>query len=283
MVWAIANKFDLAKIIDFLLINEWIHIQAISPFCSGYGYEFPTASSNIVLIKKNNGEVNGVIVISNKGLIYPVLEEETRLSTNEKKELIKLLTQINVRIHGVIGLKEDVDFIDQVLFKSIRGSLNYIILKHNKEIPIKDIIKIKVVKANPKDIEKLLPLELEYQKEEVILNISDLNRRAVKENFRNKLKVDDIYYISGKNIPLSKGGTSYKSHNYALIGGVFTWKPERNKGYSTQLLQYMITDLLHRGYISVLFVKKDNKPALHLYEKLNFITPLDYKINYYYN
>lgn len=283
MAWSLSKADDLNEIIPFLLKDEWLHIQALSLFHNTVQYFYPKKHNVLSLVKKVNGVIESMIIINKKGLIYPIFNNDPFETIEEKDELTKILVSINVRIHGVIGLESHVDILDEILFKSIRGVNNYLILHRSDEKIFTLQKELVIKKAQNKDLNRLIPLEYEYQKEEVLLNPLDLNTRVVKENFKNKLKSDDIYFIEGKNIPISKAGTTFKSPNYTLIGGVFTWKEERNNGYGTELLKYLLNDQLSKGLKSALFVKSDNQSAIHLYGKLGFTDSKPYKINYYYN
>lgn len=281
MTWTVGYKKDLNSIVTYLLKSESESIQALSLFISGDAYRFPRSHNVIPLIKKENGEVKGTIIITSRGLIYPKLTSLTRNSTEEKKLLIKLIATINVRIHGVIGLKDDVDFLDSIIFRRIKGKNSYLLLKRESEDMFNPDNSHSIRIASIFDLNRLSPMEIEYQKEEVLLSPSDLNRAAIIENFKSKIVNNTIYFLTEKNLPLSKAGTSYRSKNYILIGGVFTWKKMRNRGLSAKLLKFLINDQLKKGYKGALFVKDANKSALHLYNKLGFESPKAYTINYY--
>lgn len=282
MSWKISENIDLEDIIFFLKIDEWKNIQALSEFCVIKGYKYPNKSNVLTIINRDKGIINGLILITSKGLVYPIFSSILLNDVEGKNQLIRILATINFKTHGVIGLQENVDYFDSILYKRIRGINNYLLL-HREIKSLFNIDKTIIIKkANVKDINKLIPLEFEYQKEEVLLDPKDLNKIATYENLKKKLKKDDIYYIIDKNIPITKGGTTFKSDNFTLIGGVFTWKEKRNCGYSTKLLEVLLNEQLKKGYKGALFVKDDNVPALHLYKKLGFIEPTPYKINYYY-
>lgn len=282
MEWKLSNDNDLQDIINFLLNDEWLHIQALSMYIDNGKFFSPNSSNVITIIKRIKGKIDSLVVITSRGLIYPIFSTNTLWNINDKQVLIKIIANINMRVHGVLGLSSDVEFLDSILFNRIRGINNYLILHR----PIKEILSINknlnIKKASVHDLNRLIPLEYAYQKEEVLLNPDDLNKRATKENFRNKLKKDDTYYIDS-NIPLAKASTTFKSLNYVLIGGVFTWEEKRSQGYGTELLSYLLNDQLSKGFSGALFVKKDNKAALHIYEKLGFVEEKPYKINYYFN
>lgn len=282
MAWVIGEKKDLEKIISYLLENESECIQALSLYISNDTYKFPKKHNVITLINLYNNTISGIIIITSKGLIYPKFNQHTLYNENEKKQLIKLFAKINVRIHGVIGLDEDVNFMDSVIFRRIKGKNDYILMSRETHEKFKPMSGYKIRKASIFDLNRLAPLEIEYQKEEVLLSPKDLNRPATVENFRRKIISNDIYFLTENSFPLAKAGTSYRSKNYTLIGGVFTWKERRNSGLSTILLKHLLNEQLTKGYKGALFVKTENLAAIHLYEKLGFINPRSYTINYYY-
>lgn len=282
MPWKVADKRDLNDILSFLLTEESLAIQAISHFIDKKGnFYYPGIHSVIPLVKVENFNINGAIIITSKGLLYPFFSIETLNSIAEKRELIKIIASINVVIHGVIGLEENVDYLDKIIFRRLRGTIHYLYMQRESNSLLNTQKDFNFKIASHHDLNKLAPLEIEYQKEEVILNPADMNRKATIENLRRKILNKNVYFHEENKFPLTKAGTSYRSLNYVLIGGVFTWKEKRNNGLSTELLKHLLNDQLKKGYKGALFVKSDNSAAIHIYEKIGFINPRPYQINYY--
>lgn len=280
MPWKIATNEDIDLIIEYLKKDEWLSVQILSLFIENNKITFPKETKIINLIKTNGIKLEGIISISSNGLIYPRIEKNLK-TQSDKNELIKLLATIKFMTHGVVGLKEDVEFLDSVIFKPIRH-INRYILMHRESVDYFDkTSSIDVLKASVKHHHSLLPLELEYQREEVIISEVDFNKKALSFNFKKKLQNNDIYFISNGKMPICKGGTTYKSLNYTLLGGIFTWANLRNRGLSTRLLKFLINDQLNIGFKCALFVREENHTAIHLYNKLGFIDNRKYQINYY--
>lgn len=277
MKWYIANQNDYKDIISFLLNREWQHIQATSLYLKN----FPNKREVITIIKRNNSGISSLISLSNRGMIYPVISPIDRVMSSDKEELIRLISSINIRIHGVIGLSDDVNFLDSIIFRRIRGKIDYLLMYRESE-ELFSVDNEGLYRAEMKDLNKLVELEYQYQVEEVLLNPKDLNKFATREHFKQKLRTNDMYFLRIGNDIVSKASTSQKSFNYTLVGGVFTWNHLRNRAYSTKLLQYLINDQFLKGYRSALFVNSDNTTAIHIYKKLGFVTPTPYKIHYYY-
>ena len=282
MSWKIWNNKDINVIIDFLSINEWKHVQPLSLFFkNGYSIS-PTKTDLIVFLKIINNRVVSAVFITNKGLIYPIFSSKSK-TENDRAILIKLMGSIKLRLHGVVGLAEDVLFFDSVVFNRIKHKNNYTLMKHDYKNDFQLRNNQKIEKATIKDLDKLLPLEIAYQLEEVVINPANLNKRATRVNLKNKLEVSDIYYIEKDGSILSKAGTSHRGKNYVLVGGVFTNPKNREQGYSTSLMNYLIRSQGQKGYQVALFVNSNNIPAINLYKKLNFQYPEPYSIYYYHN
>ena len=56
----------------------------------------------------------------------------------------------------------------------------------------------------------------------------------------------------------------------AIIRGVQTAPEERNKGYSTSVCSALVQQLIKQGKDAMLYVSKDNPPALEVYKKIGF-------------
>jgi len=56
----------------------------------------------------------------------------------------------------------------------------------------------------------------------------------------------------------------------AIIRGVQTAPEERNKGYSTSVCSALVQKLQQQGKDVILYVSKDNPPAIKVYKKIGF-------------
>ena len=128
----------------------------------------------------------------------------------------------------------------------------------------------RIKKAKKRDALKLFHLEKKYLMEEVLTVSSELNQKAALLNLQKTCNTQSVFYaFSGKEI-IAKVNTNGKGIGYNQIGGVYT-KPEfRNKGVSTYLMKVLLNGIHISGKKAVLYVKKDNIPALALYGKLGF-------------
>ncbi len=69
---------------------------------------------------------------------------------------------------------------------------------------------------------------------------------------------------------LSVAGTHYFSDDYCLLGGVYTARDHRGRGYATEVTSAVTRDALARAPKVALNVVSTNGPAVHVYQELGF-------------
>jgi ribosomal protein S18 acetylase RimI-like enzyme len=65
------------------------------------------------------------------------------------------------------------------------------------------------------------------------------------------------------------------------IGGVYTHPQFRSRGYAKALITHLADRAHHEERECVLFVRKNNAPAIHSYERAGFVKTGQYAITYY--
>lgn len=145
-----------------------------------------------------------------------------------------------------------------------------------------------VRKCETKDAFFLADLQKAYYIEEVLPPGMPFNGVANRKLLRQDLKTKLVYALydekndSQKNSePLAKVSTNAKGINWCQIGGVYTVKKWRNRGYATFLVSYLAKRLQSMKYKSVLFVKKENWAAIRAYQKAQFKQITRFKIIYF--
>ncbi len=159
-------------------------------------------------------------------------------------------------------------------FNQIADKKNF--SEKNKNFP-------QIVECTFSDEEAIFPLHLEYCKAEVLPFWKNLNlaaeRLCLEQNLKTQYVVgifDDLH----KNL-LAKAQTNAESSSTVQIGGVFTQKSCRKKGYACALVNHIAQKFKSQKKNVVLFVRKNNLEALHSYENAGFKYLGDYKLDYY--
>jgi predicted GNAT family acetyltransferase len=136
-------------------------------------------------------------------------------------------------------------------------------------------------KAEPDEVDLILPLQEGYEKEEVIPPGDPFNRAACRVNLARALERQRVLLARANGIPVAKAGTNARGFAYDQIGGVYTAPPWRGQGLATALVSRISRELMGEGRKVVLFVKPENEPARRAYEKAGFQAELPFRIAYF--
>lgn len=135
-------------------------------------------------------------------------------------------------------------------------------------------------KAEPRDAERLFPLQRDYELEEVVLDPVRFNPTLCLRHLRQILKTEYVLALYEDGVPVAKAGTNAGGLGYCQLGGVYTRPDRRNRGLSRLLIRRLQEDLGKRGKNLCLFVKKENLPAVKVYQNCGFRVEGDFRISY---
>jgi uncharacterized protein len=269
--------------IDFIKIYEYKSISFISRMYSDGHFFIPSSASAKVFCEISNSNpkiIKNAIMISSGGIIMPIFSE----ISPTPEVIIKMTENIlkyNKKIFCILGVTKDNEAIKKTLKYSVYSSINYLLLKENRKnkFPIKKS-SLKIKRAKKRDAALLFPLEKNYLLEEVLTKNSIINQDAALINLRKTCMKQSVFFAVSENEIVAKVNTNGKGFGYDQIGGVYT-KPEyRNQGISTHLMKILLNDIQKSGKKAVLYVKKENKPALILYKNLGFEIVSNYSADY---
>ena len=252
---------------------EYKSISLISRMYRNKKIAIPHAASAKIFCEVTDSKpdlVLNVMMITSGGILLPMFSE-TPPSSLIINEMLKLITDYKKNIFCILGVSKDIKTVNNFLGYSVLSKIEYVLLKEDKSTIFEiDKTFFKIKKAKKRDALQLYPLEKEYLLEEVLIGASKLNQKAALINLQKTCNTQSVFYaLSGKEI-IAKVNTNGKGIGYNQIGGVYT-KPEyRNKGISTLLMKILLNGIHLSGKKAVLYVKKENKPALALYKKLDF-------------
>lgn len=280
MGWKTASIKELEDVKSFLIKEEWRAV-VVSDYYKNLQKNllFPFNYKMDFFINKKNNLIKDLLLFNSKGLVYPVFTS----SSIDKDELRKKIDFNGKFIHSVMGMSQEINNVVPLINKAIRYEVDYDLLGLDKDdysYNKNSISDIKIKKARPSDKDKLYPLQRDYELEEVYLEPENFRSYACLVNLKNKLTEQKIYYVD-QNGPVAKAGTNARGFYVDQIGGVFTVKDQRNKGYSTLLMSKILKKLFKTKNQIVLFVKKENMSAQRVYSKLNFKAIGHFKIVYF--
>lgn len=165
-----------------------------------------------------------------------------------------------------------------------------------------------VIQATAADFDSLLPLELGYQREEVVPASFDISDAALAAAFKHELGQGLTFALYDGERPIAKARVSACGLRHCMLGGVYTIPSERKKGRASFLVRQIIalfesgldgqrqtaggqncSQDLNAGGGSIdsgkpsfcLYAKQENAAALALYKSLGFVPRGEYLLVYY--
>lgn len=85
-----------------------------------------------------------------------------------------------------------------------------------------------------------------------------------------QLEAGPYYCVKHDGKIVSAAGVHLVAPQIAQLGNIVTDEAYRNRGFATACTNALATDLASKGRIISLFVRTDNAPAIHIYERLGF-------------
>jgi predicted GNAT family acetyltransferase len=140
---------------------------------------------------------------------------------------------------------------------------------------------LRLRKADPYDADLLLPMQKCYELEEVVITPSHFNESQCMKSLRLALREQLVFMAEMEGVPVSKAATNARGYKVDQIGGVYTVLQQRGKGLGKAVVSALLKEVFSEKQEACLFVKKHNRPAIALYERLGFSPVTDYVISYY--
>ncbi len=280
MSWKQATKNDLESVRRLLLRDE-VPCVALSARLRDRirGYAWYVNADE-------RGQARECFLLSRYGLLLPMLPE----TADGSVELRETLCSLTPAVHSVMGMTAWVDKAEAALPVSPSTRIDYHLMSltpaERKTPPaapgaVHRAEGLRIRRAGIGDAEALFPLQVLYEKEEVILTPSAFNDAQCMRLLKNSLREEIVLYAEMNGRPVAKAGTNARGYGVDQIGGVFTMPEERRKGLAAAVVSALLSLIFEQKSGACLFVKKKNPAAISLYNRLGFRTVGGYAISYF--
>jgi GNAT superfamily N-acetyltransferase len=288
MKWRRAGKRDMAPLLSFLLPNEWRAVPFTSRLNRQGRRSFPTSLEASVLICREGAEIRGTMMLTSTGLLLPAFS----LSTGESPALPPApfpgWNDLKFRLYSVMGPAAEVAWLSEQLPVRPLATVDYHLMVHNQRSfaggareSISGPPGLLIRTAYPRDTSALLPLQMRYELEEVVINKRRHSEQICRQNLKRALRQQLVLLAERNGEVVAKAGTNARGFGADQIGGVFTVETVRNSGIAYRVMEELLRRIFAEKHTACLFVKKANRPALSLYRKLGFRVRDGYRINYF--
>lgn len=285
MNWEPVTFPSLSHVLESLEGREWSCEHLVTRLLQKK--KTHTIEPDQIWMTQEGGEIAGLLFWGKSGLLLPYFPFLNR-GEEEKKEyftsLRNHLLENHLPIHSIVGIRSYVQALSEIL--QLEGGLQveYYLMTREKEEPLPLIPEVPGFRTRPaslKDIEKILPLQILYEKEEVLLQPEYVDPGKTRKELESTLKEQIVLMGEYRGVPVAKVGTNARGIRYDQIGGVFTDLPYRGRHFARYLMIELLKTLKHQKKSACLFVKNKNAAALHLYEALQFKYREPFRIHYF--
>lgn len=121
-----------------------------------------------------------------------------------------------------------------------------------------------------KEANLLLPLQIQYEMEEMEIGFVELSREKILLVLEKRLEQEEITAVFNKGKPVALAAVNARFEDICQIGSVYVLPEFRGKGYGFSVISSHLERLFKKYRKIALFVNKNNKRAYHVYEKVGF-------------
>lgn len=269
IIQATENKKLFLKAENFLLPHEKI--------CSQLMQMAMQKSKELYVIFET--EILGIFNFSKGGILtsfIPTLTKEI------EKELCRFFSE--KKISCIMGEKNEAEKIRKIIFKLKKiqpDDIREMFFMEYTQSKNTFAQNLETAECSLQDAEKLFPLHISYTQEEVLPEWKKINLALERLKLEKILRTQKVLSVKQGNLFCAKAQTNAISKNVIQIGGVFTQKEFRSKGFASTLVKKLAEEFQKENKKSVLFVNKKNKPAICAYKKAGFSAFAKYEMLYY--
>ena len=279
--WRFAAAADLGPVTNAVREREW----AYAPFSARLAeaatrarWPLPPWSVLVGGSLPHGCRHAPALLVTRSGLVLPALCGDLPLP----RELRRLVERACSRLHSAMGLRTEVTRVQELLGRGY-AVVDYLLMtvdagswRAGAAPPELDL-----QRGRPRDAKRLFDLQRAYELEEVLLDGSRFNADDCLRLLRRGLQRELVYFGTVRGHPVTKAGTNARGFAVDQIGGVFTERERRGRGYGAAVMTVLLRALFAAGKSATLFVKPDNRAAIRLYENLGFVIRDEYRICYF--
>jgi len=281
--WVPLSK-DLADVFDAYLITHELFLNNLGTRIKQSGGWFGNLQKWYFLgiLSESHQRLEGLFACNKQGFasIHLACEQKEYFAKELSKTKVFQLAPVRMIMGESLSLKSIIPHIHRPL----EITMDYAMLFRDKTKPLVQPVEVSgytYKQSSLEDFAQLLPLQISYEKEEVVLPGHRIQINQTRQYLKESLhKQICVHGLLGNSI-ISKGMTNVQGRTLDQIGGVYTLPEYRNQGIGKHTMLHLLRLIHYLEKDASLFVKKYNIPAISLYTNIGFSRTGDFSIAYF--
>lgn len=297
MSWSFFLQTDTEKLSVFLRSREYCCINFASAFRKKYvegtirSRIFTNHDDIIIHKKRDNETVDSAIMLTKNGQLFPVSQYQTgENSFPDIREGLNLFRNSLIKVNTIMGDRISVEKILKSSFSTKtaaegKNSFSYFVMTLENDAfkkPINPVSGVMIRTATADDLYGLIPLQENYEIEEVLPSPEMFNSYVTAHHLASALKEQITVAAEKSGRIIAKANTNGQGFCFNQIGGVYTLPEYRGMGISTSVVSFLTEKIMQSGMKASLFVKTNNKAAIRVYTNLGFKIAEEFQITYFF-
>jgi predicted GNAT family acetyltransferase len=273
--WRAAGRTDLDSVLSFLLRDESLCVPFTARLRTG------ARGQTVYIASDEKGCVTGSVLLTASGLLLPLIAD----GSSPGPDLERMLRSAHPPVQSIMGTGRSASAVEALMPTVPTARIEYFLMSVSRQsarpaLPPQDS-GVVVRMANESDAIALFPLQRAYELEEVVVDPRNFSDAQCMKLLKRTLKEELVFVALENGVPIAKAATNARGFAVDQVGGVFTVPQARGRGLGRMVVSALLRRVLQEKEGACLFVKKKNRPAISLYERLGFAPVTDYVISYY--
>ena len=264
-VLQIKNKEGCASTIDFLRKNSSVNLYIYEGIA---GYKRHCRN----FCFKSHGRILGIVHTKNGEYFHLFFLEDTGvdIAVQIKAFIFRQFPNASVFFGERRGLE---NFLRNARIDVIkRREYLYMEVARDRFIPS---IRYTCMQPPPEMAAKLLPLQIQYEMEELGVQRSEIHSLRVKAALKRRLERKEITAMFQGSEPVAMAAVNARFEHTCQIGSVFVVPACRGRGFGRSIISAHVERLFNKYEKIALFVDIHNRRAINIYKKIGFRTAGD--------
>ena len=235
-----------------------------------------------VYARFEGGAISGAVLFARGGMVFPVLDGKA--DADAARTFGRFLGLRAEAPSSVTGREADVVAFESLARLRPALPVRYLTMSIDaagaSRAAAPAAAPARVRRALPSDLPALVPLQADYEREEVLTSMHLFDPRASEAGLVHSLASQRVWLAEVGGRPVAKAQTNARGIRLEQAGGIYVVPELRGRGLGRAVVAALLADIASAGKGATLFVKQGNAAARGLYRALGLEELGPFRIDY---